>query len=269
MEKNKKPLVTKETLENCDCHIGLRFRYWNPKMKDFILAKEAGRYLFDTDKISFFLNNAYDYILDLVKAGADIMFVGVKNKNTSQIITEAATRVKALYLTQRWLGGLLTNFKNISSNIRKLNELTDLLENPNLQEGYTKKEILYFSKEKNKLEKFYGGIRNLQRLPNLIVVFNPVEDVIAVQEARKMNIPIIAISNTNTDPDNVDFVIPGNNSSTKSIYLIANLLCDAIAQVQGQPQLVAYKDISEITIPEEYQQHYKFRSGERGAVSFI
>ncbi|AEG73736.1 30S ribosomal protein S2 [Mycoplasma haemofelis Ohio2] len=260
-------VVSVEKLVECECNLGLRLRYWNPKMKDYISGKERGRYMFDPNMISEFLGNAYGYILDLVKAGADIMFVGVKNKLTSGIIKEAASRVEALYLTKRWLGGLLTNFKTISLNIKKLNELTELLENPELQEGYTKKEIIQFSKQKDKLEKFYGGVKNLQRLPNLLVVFNPVEDAAAVQEAKKVGIPVIALSNINTDPDQVDFVIPGNNKSMKSVYLIANLLCDAIAEIQGKDTVVAHKSDAEIIIPEEYQS--RPITSERGAVSFI
>lgn len=265
--KNEKPLITPETLVECECNVGLLSRFWNPKMKPFIASKSHGKYIFDSHKSCLFLKIAYQYILDLVGADADIMFVGVKNKNTSPIIKEAASRVKVFYLTQRWLGGLLTNFKTIALNIKKLNNLEELLQNEELQEGYTKKELVHLTKQKNKLEKFYGGIKNLQKLPDLIVLFNPVGDIACLKEAKKMGIPVISLANTNADPDLIDFIIPVNNTSTKSVYLIANLLCDAIAQAQGSETLISYKNANEIVIPEEYSS--KPKANERGGISFL
>lgn len=260
-------LVSPETLASCECHVGLYTKYWNPKMKPFIEGKQGGRYVFDKEKSCLFLRVAYQYIMDLVSADADILLVGVKNKNTAPIITEAAKRVKTFYLTQRWLGGLLTNFKTISLNIKKLNQLDVLLQDEAQQEGYTKKELVHMNKERNKLEKFYGGIKNLQKIPDLIIMFNPREDMTCLKEAKKMGIPVIALTNTNTDPDLVDFLVPGNNSSTKSVYFMANLLCDAIAQAQGNSTLVAFKKTEEIVIPEEYSS--KPKTYERGAISFL
>lgn len=268
-ESRDLPLISKEKFLECECNVGLPTKFWNPKMKEFISSKAKGRYMFDEKKSLFFLDKAYKYILDLVQYdAADIIFVGVKNKSTSPIVYNASSRVKVFHLTQRWLGGLLTNFKNISLNIKKLNELDDLLDDRSLQEGYTKKELIHMSKQRDKLEKFYGGIRNLQRLPDLLVIFNPEEDVTAVLEAKKMGIPVMALANTNSDPDLIDFIIPVNNSSPKSVYLISNILCDAVAQGQGNPVLMAYKSDSEIIIPEEYSSSSKTKS-ERGNISFI
>ncbi|GCE63948.1 30S ribosomal protein S2 [Candidatus Mycoplasma haematohominis] len=264
---SKNELIAIDTLNNCECNIGLKARFWNPKMEPFISSKAHGRYIFDNEKSSIFIKVAYQYIMDLVSADADIMLVGVKNKANSPIIAEAASRVKVFYLTQRWLGGLLTNFKTISLNIKKLNDLDELLSDPNLQDGYTKKELVQKTKQRNKLEKFYGGIKNLQKLPDLIILFNPCEDITCLKEAKKMKIPVIALANTNADPDLIDFIVPGNNTSTKSVYLIANLLCDAIAQAQGNQTLIAFKDPSEIVIPEEYSS--KPKMNERGNISFL
>lgn len=260
-------LVSAETLSICECHVGLYTKYWNPKMKPFIEGKQNGRYMFDREKSCLFLKVAYQYIMDLVSADADILLVGVKNKTTAPIIKEAAQRVKTFYLTQRWLGGLLTNFKTISLNIKKLNHLDELLQDESQQEGYTKKELVHMNKERNKLEKFYGGIKNLQKIPDLIIMFNPYEDMTCLKEAKKMGIPVIALTNTNTDPDLIDFLVPGNNASTRSVYFMANLLCDAIAQAQGNPTLVAFKKTEEIIIPEEYSSKPKIY--ERGNISFL
>lgn len=265
--ETKPALIDIKKLSECDCDIGLPTKYWNPKMKPFISRKSKGRYIFDLEKSVVFINVAYQFILDLVGADSDIMFVGVKNKKTAPIISEAAARVKVFYVTQRWLGGLLTNFKTISLNIKKLNDLDELLADPSLQAGYTKKELVHLTKQRNKLEKFYGGIKNLQKLPDLIVIFNPQDDVTCLKEAKKMGIPVIALANTNTDPDNIDFIVPGNNTSLRSVYLIANLLCDAVAEAQGNETLVVYKDPEDIIIPEEYSSKPKVY--ERGNISFL
>lgn len=267
ISKSKNELVSIDTLNDCEFNVGLKARFWNPKMKPFISNKANGRYIFDAEKSSVFIKVAYQYIMDLVSADADIMLVGVKNKNTSPIISEAASRVKVFYLNQRWLGGLLTNFKTISLNIKKLNDLNELLSDPTLQAGYTKKELVQMTKQRNKLEKFYGGIKNLQKLPDLIILFNPFEDINCLREAKKIGIPVIALANTNSDPDLIDFIIPGNNTSIKSVYLIANLLCDAIAQAQGNQTLIAFKKTEEIIIPEEYSS--RPRMNERGSISFL
>ncbi|XP_032746457.1 30S ribosomal protein S2-like [Rattus rattus] len=266
-QQEENQLVEIETLETVEFNVGLYSKFWNPKMRPYISAKANGKYLFDTEISRILLGRAYQYILDLAGANADILLVGVKNKNTAPIIADAAKRVKTFHLTQRWLGGLLTNFKTISLNIKKLNYLETLLEDPEMQSVYTKKELIKIQKQKDKLEKFYGGIKNLNKLPELIILFNPQEDVTCLKEAKKMGIPVVALTNTNADPDLIEFPIPGNNTSMKSVYFVANFLCDAIAQAQEIPTLMAYKKCSEIEIPEEYS--YKPKTHERGHISFI
>lgn len=272
-QKFDNPLISLEKFIECECHIGLPTRFRNPKMSKFISGKERGRYIIDTKRALEECQKYYECIKDYAGYDQDIMFVGVKNKMTAPIIEAAAIRSKSFYLTQRWLGGLLTNFKTINLNIKKLNELDELLSNPSLQEGYTKKEIIQMSKKRDKLEKFYGGIKSLQKVPDLLVVFNPEEDVTAVKEAKKMGIPVIALSNINTNVDFVDGVVPGNNVTVKSVYFFANLFCDAIVQAHAKDSdsdietVIAYKKAEEIIIPEEYSS--KQRLNERGNISFL
>lgn len=257
---NKKSLISFEKLAEFDVHVGLKSNHWNPKMQNFVWKKINNRHIIDITKSLFFLEHVCAYISEMAKSGMDIMFVCVKNKNAAPIVKEAAERVNGFYLTQRWLGGLLTNFPQINKTIKKLNYLEELISNKELSDKYTKKELVQFTKEKNKLEKFYSGIKNLTKLPNLLIVVNPVEDYTAITEAKKMGIPVVALCNTNTNPDLIEFIVPGNNFSAKSVYLIVNLLCDAIAEIQGQDTLIAYKPDEEISLPE------KFKSSRQGVV---
>lgn len=252
-------LIPLSKLIEAGVHLGLKPNKWNPKMLDFIYAKKFN-HIIDIQKTVKFLKIAYNFLLDIAKTGGKIIFVGTKNKMVCNLIKEAATRVDAFYVTQRWLGGTLTNFKVITNSINRLNELEDLLADEEKKLGRTKKELVLLTKEKEKLMKFYGGIKTMQQLPQVLVCLDPVEDINSILEAKKLNIPVVAVANTNADPSLIDFIIPANNFSVRSSYLLVNALADAIAVANEQDTLVVNKTAEEIVLP-EIQRKRRFQRG--------
>lgn len=244
-----KPLVSVAKLMEAGVHNGLRRAQWNPKMCPFIYQKKnQKRQIIDILKILVFLNRAYSYLLEISKEGGKILFVCTKNDIIKQLIKDNAEKCNYYYMTQRWLGGTLTNYKTVVNSINKLKRLTDLIVSPDI-EKYSKKEQLLINKKINKLEKFIGGIKNMGGLPHVLVVTDPVVEHNAVVEAKALNIPVIGIANTNADPNMLDFIIPGNTFSTRSLWLLISVLIDAIHAAKGIEQNVVGKADDNIVLP--------------------
>lgn len=247
--KKMKPLVSAAKLIEAGAHIGLHPHKWNPKMKQFIYAKRSNNHVIDVVKSLVYLNRAYSFLEEIAKNGGRVLIVGTNGKLVKELIKEEARRGWAYYITQRWLGGTLTNFKNISKSIKKLNDFIALQKTGEIDK-YTKKEQLDIRRETEKLNKFYGGIRTMRKLPNALIVVDPVSDKNAILEAKKLNIPVIALANTNADPDNIDYIIPINNHSIRSIILILGVLVDALVEAKGEPTKIVGKADEEIILPE-------------------
>jgi len=217
-------VVTMRELLDSGVHFGHQTRRWNPKMKRFIFAERNGIYIIDIQQSLALIDSAYDFIKDTVAKGGHILFVGTK-KQAHQPIIEQAARVGMPYVTERWLGGMLTNFPTVYKRIQRLKELEEL-ENKN-DLVLTKKELLVLRREREKLTKNLEGIRNMTKLPSAIWVVDTKKEHLAVQEAHKLGIPVVAILDTNCDPDEVDYKIPGNDDAIRSIGLLTRVIADA------------------------------------------
>ena len=217
-------VVTMRELLDSGVHFGHQTRRWNPKMKRYIFAERNGIYIIDIQQSLGLIDQAYDFIKDTVAKGGHILFVGTK-KQAHQPIIEQAARVGMPYVTERWLGGMLTNFPTVYKRIQRLKEL-ELLEQKNDQ-VLTKKELLVLRREREKLTKNLEGIRNMTKLPSAIWVVDTKKEHLAVQEAHKLGIPVVAILDTNCDPDEVDYKIPGNDDAIRSIGLLTRVIADA------------------------------------------
>ncbi|MGL5640483.1 MAG: 30S ribosomal protein S2 [Mycoplasmoidaceae bacterium] len=249
-----KELVSISKLMETGIHIGLPSRKWNPKMKKFIYTKKGKNYIIDLYFTVVALSEAYHFLYELGKNDGKAIFVGTKGWIVKNHIKVESRRVGSFFVNQRWLGGTLTNLKTINNSTKKLSELVALQKFGEISK-YSKKEQSIIIKDIEKLNKFFGGIRTMKDLPNVLIVTDPVEEKNAILEARKLNIPIIAICNTNADPDNIDIVIPANNYSIKSVYLIIGILADAIALGQGKAANYIGKPDSEIILPESKIQN--------------
>ena len=247
-------LVSPNKLIQAGAHIGLSNWKWNPKMKPYIYKvskKEKTQYhIIDLVKSLSFLKRAYDFLQDITNAGEKVLIVGTRGKIIRELIAEEAKRSESYYVNQRWLGGTLTNFKVINKSIKKMNDNLKDIEDGSIN-NYTKKEQLLIQKQTDKLVKFYGGIRTMRKLPTAIIVLDPVNDINAIMEARKLKIPVIALANTNADPELIDFIVPINNSSIKSVALVLNILVDAITSAKGEPTKVVGKNDDEIVLIEK------------------
>ncbi len=220
-------VTTRQLLEN-GVHFGHQTRRWNPKMKRFIFNERNGIYIIDLRQSLTYIDKAYVFVKDIVSKGGQILFVGTK-KQAQESIKEQATRVGMPYVNQRWLGGMLTNFNTISKRTQRLKELESQdLENV-VAGGLTKKELLGLRRERDKLEKSLGGIRDMSRVPQAIWVIDTKKEHLAIDEARKLHIPVVAVLDTNCDPDEVDFPIPGNDDAIRSVSLLTRIVADAVA----------------------------------------
>ena len=221
-------VVTMKQLLDSGAHFGHQTRRWNPKMKRFIFTDRNGIYIIDLQQTLTYIDKAYEFVKETVAHGGSIMFVGTK-KQAQESIAEEATRVGMPYVNQRWLGGMLTNFSTVHKRLQRLKEL-ESMEQTGGFEGRTKKEILMLTREKNKLERSLGGIRDMNKVPSAIWVVDTNKEHLAVAEARKLNIPIIAILDTNCDPDVVDYPIPGNDDAIRSAALLTRVIASAVAE---------------------------------------
>lgn len=212
-------------------HFGHQTRRWNPKMKPYIYGPRNGIYIINLDVTKRLFDKACDYITSEVKKGGTVLFVGTKRQAQS-IINEEAKRAGMFYVDHRWLGGMLTNFQTIKNSIDRLKSIESMQADGSINR-FPKKEILLMEKERIKLERNVGGIKNMRSLPSVIFIVDPRKEAIAVNEAGKLGIPVVAMADTNCDPDNIDFIIPGNDDAIRSIRLISNHIAEAILSGQA------------------------------------
>jgi small subunit ribosomal protein S2 len=237
------PRVELEQLLSSGAHFGHLTRRWNPKCKPFIFMERNGIHIIDLKKTQELLDLACNQILKIASEGKKILFVGTK-RQAKDVVEKEAQRSGANFVSERWLGGMLTNFSTIRKSVKRLNNI-EKMENDGTIEKITKKEALFLSREKLKLQKVLDGISDMTRLPGCLFVIDLKKEHIAVKEARKLNIPVIAILDTNCDPDVADFVIPANDDSTKSIQLITSKIADAILEGKEKNKLVRAEADSE------------------------
>jgi small subunit ribosomal protein S2 len=217
----------KQLLES-GVHFGHQTRRWNPKMKRYIFTERNGIYIIDLQQSLDYIDRAYEFIKETVAHGGTILYVGTK-KQAQEAIAEQARRVGMPFVNQRWLGGMLTNFSTVYKRLQRLKELEELDFNDVAGSGMTKKELLGLKRERDKLDKTLGGIRDMARVPSAIWVVDTKKEHIAVNEARKLGIPVVAILDTNCDPDEVTYPIPGNDDAIRSVALLTRVVADAVA----------------------------------------
>jgi len=221
--------VSMKNLLEAGVHFGHQTRRWNPKMKRFILTERSGSHIIDLQQSLAYIDKTYDYVKETVAHGGTILFVGTK-KQAQNTISEQATRVGQPYVNQRWLGGLLTNFTTVSKRLARMKELEELDFEDSAKSGFTKKELLIKKRELDKLHKSLGGIRNLTKTPSAIWVVDTKKEHLAIDEAHKLGIPVIAILDSNCDPDEVQYPIPGNDDAIRSVGLLTRIIADAAAE---------------------------------------
>jgi small subunit ribosomal protein S2 len=222
------PVVTMRQLLESGVHFGHQTRRWNPKMKRFIFTERNGIYIIDLQQSLDFIDRAYDFIKETVAHGGSIMYVGTK-KQAQEAIAEQARRVGMPFVNQRWLGGMLTNFGTVYKRLQRLKELEEMDFDDVAGSNLTKKELLQLRRERDKLERSLGGIRDMSRVPSALWIVDTKKEHIAVSEARKLGIPVIAILDTNCDPDEVQYPIPGNDDAIRSVALLTRVIADAVA----------------------------------------
>ncbi|NLY11474.1 MAG: 30S ribosomal protein S2 [Firmicutes bacterium] len=221
-------VISMKQLLEAGVHFGHQSRRWNPKMAEYIFTERNGIYIIDLQKTVRKVEEAYNFLKDVAAEGKSILFVGTK-KQAQESIEEEAKRCGMFYVNQRWLGGMLTNYKTISGRIERLKQLERMEEDGSF-ELLPKKEVLQLRKEMEKLNRFLGGIREMRGLPGAIFVVDPRKERIAVAEARKLGIPIVGIVDTNCDPDEVDYVIPGNDDAIRAVRLLTACMADAVIE---------------------------------------
>ncbi len=220
-------VVTMKQLLDSGVHFGHQTRRWNPKMKRYIFTERNGIYIIDLQQTLTYIDRAYEFIKQTVAHGGSILFIGTK-KQAQEAISHHAQRVGMPFVNHRWLGGMLTNFSTVHKRLQRLKELESMEQTGGFS-GLTKKEILMRTREKDKLEKTLGGIRDMQRVPSAVWIVDTKKEQIAVGEARKLGIPVVAILDTNCDPDEVDYPIPGNDDAIRSAALLTRVVADATA----------------------------------------
>ncbi|RJQ74620.1 MAG: 30S ribosomal protein S2 [Desulfobacteraceae bacterium] len=259
--------VTMKELLEAGVHFGHQTKRWNPKMKPYIFGARNGIYIIDLQKTVRMFKTAYDFIVDTATSGKSVLFVGTK-KQAREAIYEEANRCEMFYVHNRWLGGMMTNFQTIKKSIDRLNYLNGI-ENDGSINLFPKKERLKLGKERTKLDNTLGGIRNLSRLPGAMFIIDPKNEAIAVREGRRLGIPIVAIVDTNCDPDEVDYAVPGNDDAIRSIRLITSRMADAC--LEGQKRLSekqqAQSDKAEEAPSEVETAAAHLKPGERKVIS--
>ncbi|MFC8193189.1 30S ribosomal protein S2 [Cellulomonas sp. NPDC057328] len=221
-------VVTMRQLLESGVHFGHQTRRWNPKMKRFIFTERNGIYIVDLQQSLSYIDRAYDFVSQTVSHGGSILFVGTK-KQAQEPVAEQAARVGMPYVNQRWLGGMLTNFSTVHKRLQRLKELEQIDFDDVAASGLTKKELLVLRREKDKLTKTLGGIRDMAKVPSAVWIVDTNKEHLAVDEARKLGIPVVAILDTNCDPDVVDYPIPGNDDAIRAVQLLTRVIADAAA----------------------------------------
>ncbi|MBE7012540.1 MAG: 30S ribosomal protein S2 [Ruminococcaceae bacterium] len=241
-------VISMKQLLEAGVHFGHQTRRWNPKMAEYIFTERNGIYIINLQKTVKKVIEAYNFIKEVAESGEDILFVGTK-KQAQDSIKEEAERVGMYYVNARWLGGMLTNFKTIRKRIERLNQL-EKMEADGTFELLPKKEVIKLKLEAEKLTKYLGGIKEMKKLPGAMFVVDPKKEKIAIAEAKKLGIPIVAIVDTNCDPDEVDYVIPGNDDAIRAVKLIASTMGNAIIEGRQGEQLGTVSDDAEETVEE-------------------
>lgn len=226
-------------------HFGHQTRRWNPKMAEYIFAERNGIYIIDLQKTVKKVDEAYFAVADIIKEGGEILFVGTK-KQAQDSIKEEAERCGMYYVNQRWLGGMLTNFETIKTRIARLKQLEEMQADGTF-DVLPKKEVAALLNEKEKLDKNLGGIKEMKRIPDVMFVVDPRKERIAIQEAHTLGIPIVAIVDTNCDPEEVDYVIPGNDDAIRAVKLIAAKIADAVIESKQGEQTTVEEEVEEAT----------------------
>ena len=226
-------VISMKQLLEAGVHFGHQTRRWNPKMDRYIFTERNGIYIIDLQKTVKKVDEAFNYVRDLAAQGGTMLFVGTK-KQAQDSVKEEAERCGMYFINQRWLGGTLTNFGTIRKRIARLKDL-ERMEEDGTFEVLPKKEVVLLNKEKDRLEKFLGGIKHMEKLPDALFIIDPRKERIAVAEAHKLNLPIVAIVDTNCDPDEIDYVIPGNDDAIRAVRLLTAKMADAIIEAnQGE-----------------------------------
>jgi len=221
-------VVSMKQLLESGVHFGHQTRRWNPKMKPYIFTERNGIYIIDLQKTVRLIDKAYDFVRDVAADGGTVLFVGTK-KQAQESIKDEAIRSGQYYVNHRWLGGTLTNWDTIQKRIRRLKEIEKMGEDGTF-DVLPKKEVLLLQKEQERLEKYLGGIKDMKRIPDVLFIVDPRKERIAVQEAHKLNIPIVAMVDTNCDPDEIDVIIPSNDDAIRAVKLIASKMADAVIE---------------------------------------
>ena len=242
------PVATRRELLEAGVHFGHQTRRWNPKMRRYIFGERSGIYIIDLEKTLAALTHTYDFLSDIGRRGGMLLFVGTK-KQAQETVQEQAARIGMPYVNTRWLGGMLTNFQTMHGRLKRLRELREM-ERSGAFEFLPKKEVLKLRNEKEKLERNLSGIQDMERLPDAIFVIDTKREHIAVKEARKLGIPVVAIVDTNCDPDEVDYVIPGNDDAIRSCSLVTKVIADALQE----GQYLAYQGMAGRTFEPEFEQ---------------
>jgi small subunit ribosomal protein S2 len=242
------PVATRRELLEAGVHFGHQTRRWNPKMRRYIFGERSGIYIIDLEKTLTGLQRSYDFLVDIGRRGGVVLYVGTK-KQAQETILEHAGRVNMPHVTTRWLGGMLTNFQTMHTRLKRLKELREM-ERSGAFEFLPKKEVLRLRHEKEKLDRNLSGLQDMERLPDAIYVIDTKREQIAVKEARKLGIPVIAIVDTNCDPDEVDYVIPGNDDAIRACALITKVTAEAIQE----GQYLAYQGMAGRTFEPEFEQ---------------
>src|SRR5699024_8635920 len=246
----KMAVISMKQLLEAGVHFGHQTRRWNPKMKKFIFTERNGIYIIDLQKTVKKLDEAYNFVRDLASNGGTVLFVGTK-KQAQESVKDEAERSGMYYVNQRWLGGTLTNFQTIRKRINRLKDI-EKMEEDGTFEVLPKKEVVELLKEKDRLVKFLGGIKEMDRLPDALFVIDPRKERIAIAEAHKLNIPIIAMVDTNCDPDEIDYVIPANDDAIRAVKLLSSKMADAIIEVkQGEEQEVTEEEVESEELEQE------------------
>jgi small subunit ribosomal protein S2 len=255
-------VVTMKQLLEAGVHFGHQTRRWNPKMEEYIFTERNGIYIIDLQKTVKMIDTAYNYVKDVAAKGGVVLFVGTK-KQAQDSIEEEATRAGQYYVNHRWLGGTLTNWKTIQSRIARLKELKKMSEDGTF-DVLPKKEVAVLTKQREKLERFLGGIEDMPRIPDVMYIVDPHKEQIAVHEAQKLHIPIVAMVDTNTDPDDIDYVIPSNDDAIRAVRLITSKMADAVVEgKQGQDDTqqasdeAAEDNAEDTTVSEDSLQNLK------------
>ena len=241
-------VISMKQLLEAGVHFGHQTRRWNPKMAEFIFAERNGIYIIDLQKTVKKVEEAYRAVAEMVRDGGEILFVGTK-KQAQDSIKEEAERCGMYYVNQRWLGGMLTNFNTIKSRVKRLKDLENMETNGSMK-LLPKKEIAELLHEKEKLERNLGGIKDMRQKPDVLFVVDPRKEHIAIMEARNLGIPVVAIVDTNCDPDEVDYVIPGNDDAIRAVKLIAGKMADAVLEARQGEQFKTAQESEQPAAPQ-------------------